>query len=255
MRRFEGQHALVTGGANGIGFACATRLAEEGASVGIVDINAEAAGDAARRLSDKGLDVRACPADVTDPAQVSAVFDAFESDHGSIEVLVNMAGIFPSVPFADMTLESWRSITAVNLDAVFVTCHDVLPRMRRNGYGRIGNASSGVVKTGMFSSAAYISAKAGVVGLTRFLAREGGPDGITVNTIMPGPIATPQIKNIIPAGQTVEEAMAPLTSLQCVPRPGLPEDIAEGVAYACSPGAGFYTGQVLYIGGGDTFTG
>ncbi|WP_181779124.1 SDR family NAD(P)-dependent oxidoreductase [Pseudonocardia pini] len=255
MRRYEGRHAIVTGGADGIGFSCATRLAEEGAAVGIVDIKSDAAREATQRLTDKGLTVRAYPADVTDPAQVATAFDAFEADHGSVDVLVNMAGIFPPVPFEDMTLDVWRSITAVNLDAVFVTCHDVLPRMRRNGYGRIGNVSSGVVKTGRFSSAAYISAKAGVIGLTRFLAREGGPDGITVNTIMPGPIATPQIATIIPEGQTVDEAMSPLTEFQCVKRAGLPEDIAEGVAYACGEGAGFYTGQVLYIGGGDTFTG
>ncbi|KXX54215.1 hypothetical protein AZG88_25145 [Rhodococcus sp. LB1] len=254
MNRFDGQHVLVTGGADGLGYASALRLAQEGAVVGLVDINGDAVEDAAGRLTERGYVSRAYTVDVTDPAQVHEAFDDFEAQFGSIEVLVNMAGTYPPVDFDSMTLDRWRQILAVNLDATFVTCQDVLPRMKKHRFGRISTVSSGTVKIGQFSSAAYIAAKSGVIGLTRVLAREGGPHGITANTIMPGPIATRQIQGLVGEGQTLEEAMAPLIEPQCVPRPGLPEDIAEGVAYACSPGAGFFTGQVLYIGGGDTFT-
>jgi len=250
--RYSGQSALITGGAGDIGFATAERLAAEGAVVGIVDIRAPEAEAAAARLTEAGYRAYACPADITKPDEVKAAFDAFEARTGRIDVLANLAGSLSWVEFEEMTLERWRKIIAVNLDGTFVTCHDVMPRMIKRGYGRISTVSSGTVYLGLTNQSAYIAAKIGVVGYTRVLARQGGPHGITANTVTPTLTDTQQ--NIDLLGDRAEEAFAAVVKSQCVGRRGKPEDIAEGVAWVCSKAASFYTGQVLYMGGGDRFS-
>jgi NAD(P)-dependent dehydrogenase (short-subunit alcohol dehydrogenase family) len=250
--RYSDQAALITGGAGGIGFATAERLASEGATVGIVDINAEAAEKATEALRGDGHDAYAYPIDVTVPEQVKSAFDDFEKKTGKIDILVNLAGDYPWIPFDDMTLEQWRSIVAVNLDGAFVTSHDVLPRMIERGYGRISSVSSATVYLGLVDHSAYIAAKIGIVGLTRVLARRGGPHGVTANTITPGMTDTQHNRDLL--GERWQEMYAGVVETQSVPRTGQPEDIAEGIAWMCSKQASFYTGQVLYVGGGDRFS-
>jgi NAD(P)-dependent dehydrogenase (short-subunit alcohol dehydrogenase family) len=250
--RYADQTVLITGGAGGIGSVTATRLAAEGATVGIVDIDADASETTVRLLRDTGSDAYAYPIDVTEPGQVKSAFDDFEAQTGKIDVLINLVGDYPWITFDDMTLEEWRRLVAVNLDATFVTCHDVMPRMIRQGYGRITTTSSATVYLGLIEHSAYIAAKMGIVGFTRVLARRGGAHGITANTIMPGMTDTEHNRRVL--GDWWEEAYAGVVATQSVPRTGQPEDIAEGIAWVASKQASFYTGQVLFIGGGDRFT-
>jgi 3-oxoacyl-[acyl-carrier protein] reductase len=252
--RFNGRNAVVTGGANGIGRACARRLAAEGATIALLDVDTEKVASTAAELADGGRTALGYSVDVSDPAQVRDAFDDFERRSGRIDVLVNMAGIFPPIPFDELTLEDWERITAVNLDATFITCKDVLPRMRKHGYGRITTVSSGTVHLGWGGTAAYIAAKAGVIGLTRVLAREAGPDGITANVIMPGVIQTEATMSMGgQEGGPDEATLQGFVAQQCIPRLGQPADVAEAVAYVASEGASFLTGQTINVGGGFTF--
>ena len=250
--RYSDQNVLVTGGAGGIGFAAAARLAAEGATLGVVDNRAEATADAIKKLIDMGHTAYGYPVDITDPGQVHDAFDEFEAQTGKIDVLVNLAGIYPLIGFEDMTLQKWREIVAVNMDATFVTCHDVMPRMIKRGYGRISTVSSAAVYDGLPDRSAYVASKIGVVGLTRVLARHGGPHGITANAISPGLIDTEHLRELV--GDRVDAAFAHITARQSIPRRGQPEDIADGIAWICSKAASFVTGQVIQIGGGEFFS-
>jgi NAD(P)-dependent dehydrogenase (short-subunit alcohol dehydrogenase family) len=250
--RYADQSVLVTGGAGGIGTVTTTRLAAEGAAVGIVDINSEAAEALAEKLRAGGHEAYAYPVDVTDPARVAKAFDDFERKTGKIDALVNLVGDYPWIPFDDMTLEQWRQIVAVNLDSTFVACRDVMPRMIKRGYGRISTTSSATVYLGLTEHSAYIAAKIGVTGFTRVLARRGGPHGVTANAVCPGMTDTQHNRDLL--GDHWQEAYAGVVATQSVPRTGQPADIAEGIAWVCSKQASFYTGQVLYVGGGDHFS-
>jgi NAD(P)-dependent dehydrogenase (short-subunit alcohol dehydrogenase family) len=253
-RRFVGRSALITGAANGIGRACAERLSAEGATVGVLDLDGDRARSVAEELVNAGRSAFWFGADVTDAAQVHSAFDAFEENAERFDILVNMAGIFPPGTLADLTLEEWRRVITVNLEATFITCKDVVPRMAKHNYGRITTVSSGTVHVGWGSSPAYIAAKSGIIGLTRAIAREVGVHGITINTIMPGAIVTEASManndKVAPPGVNVTDM---IIDAQCTKRLGQPEDIAEGVAYAVSERADFFNGQVLNIGGGFSF--
>ena len=250
--RYAEQSVLVTGGAGGIGAVTTARLAAEGAVVGIVDINGEAAETLAIQLRAGGHEVFAYPIDILDPIEVAKAFDDFEQKTGKIDALVNLVGDYPWIPFDDMTLEQWRQIVAVNLDSAWVASHDVMPRMIAKGYGRISTTSSATVYLGLTEHSAYIAAKIGITGLTRVLARRGGPHGVTANVVAPGMTDTQHNRDLL--GDHWQEAFAGVVATQSIPRTGLPSDIAEGIAWVCSKQASFYTGQVLYVGGGDHFT-
>jgi 3-oxoacyl-[acyl-carrier protein] reductase len=248
--RYEGQSVLVSGGANGLGFATAARLAAEGATVGLIDLQRQDLDAATDRLRRAGHVAEGYVADVSHPGQVKEAVDRFHEHAGKIDVLVTMAGIFPWIPFSDMTIEQWRRITAVNLDGTFICAHAVLPFMKSQNYGRVVTISSGTVLIGMSDQSAYIASKAGVIGLTRVLAREGGAHGITANCILPGLIAT---EHVLDMREDVDQLFDLIISGQCVQRRGEPDDIADAVAYLASRGAGFVSGQSLSVGGGDRF--
>lgn len=248
--RYEGRCALITGGANGLGFATAARLAAEGAHVGVVDLLEDQVETALSRLRDNGARVDGFIADVTDQQAVGSAVAAFKTAAGAIDVLVAMAAIYPWIPFEDMTLEQWRKIMDVNLGGTFVTAHRVLPIMREQGYGRIVTVSSGTTLLGTPGQSAYIASKSGIIGFTRVLAREGGAAGIAANCVLPGLMAT---DHVLKMRDDVDEFFAMVTAQQCVPRQGQPGDIADAIAYLASEGASFVTGQSLYVGGGDRF--
>jgi NAD(P)-dependent dehydrogenase (short-subunit alcohol dehydrogenase family) len=238
----NGQVAIVTGAAQGIGAAIARRLAAEGARIAVFDLN----GDGARLLADE-LGGSAHVVDVTDEQAVNDAVAAVVSEYARVDVLVNNAGIYPYIPFEELTFAEWRRVLATNLDATFLCSHAVAPHMRQRGYGRIVNLSSDTVMLGLPGLSAYIAAKAGVIGFTRTLANELGPAGVTVNAVLPGLVASETVL------RDLEHLFEWTIEQQPIKRRGEPADIAECVAYLTSPSAGFITGQSVAVNGGQRF--
>src|SRR5439155_6837873 len=198
---FVGSTAIVTGGASGIGLAISERLAADGAKVSIFDLDLEAAERAAQAIADKGGDAIACAVDVSDRAQVDDAVARTRRELGPVLVLVNGAGKDGFDPFMDITPELWERIIAVNLTGTFHCTQSVLPDMLAAKWGRIVNISSSSAQTGAALMGHYSASKGGVIALTKTLALELGPRGITVNTIPPGAIDTPMSRRAAAEGR------------------------------------------------------
>jgi 2-hydroxycyclohexanecarboxyl-CoA dehydrogenase len=227
--------ALVTGGGSGIGQAVARRLRADGLNVATVDL----------RPSDGDL---AFTADVTDRSQVDAALSAIHERLGPVTVLVNAAGLDGFKRFGNITFEDWQRVIDVNLNGVFHMIQAVLPDMVETGWGRIVNISSSSTHSGVPYMSHYVAAKSAVNGLTKSLALEYGPSGITVNAVPPGFIDTPMLRNAESQGflGDVEGNIARTP----VRRIGKPEDIAAACAFLVSEEAGYITGQILGVNGG-----
>ena len=242
--------AVVTGGGSGMGRAIVHRLARDGLHVAIVDLDAasaEAVAEEVRREGGTALAVGGV--DVSDRAQVDAALRHVRQALGPVLVLVNNAGVTGFREFLSITEEKWRRIMAVNLDGPFHCTQAALPDMIEAGWGRIVNISSSSAQGGQQYMAHYVASKAGLIGLTKSLALEFGPKGITVNTIPPGFIDTPMLRESERRGMfggTVEDH----TRLTPVRRPGRPEDIAAACSFLVSDEAGYVTGQVIGVNGG-----
>lgn len=234
--------AIVTGGAQGIGRAIADKLAAEGATVVVADLNEAGAKAAAEALGGLGLGV-----DVSDPGQVASMVEQTVARYGKLDILVNNAAIVPFTPWDDIDFAEWRRIMAVNLDGVFLTCRAASDEMRRKGYGRIVNIASNVIVAGTPNLAHYVASKGGVFAFTRALATELGKYGITANSVAPGLTQTEGTLASPHSG-----AFDFVQSLQAIPRRGLAADIAPSVAYLCSDEAGWVTGSMLVVDGGHT---
>ena len=249
--RFAGRVAVVTGGAAGIGFATARAFAAAGARVVIVDLDDERLRSAAGEL---GVDH--VSADLTREPDVVAMVAAVVERHGQVDILVNLAGIYPPASIEEETLAGWKRLIEVNLDSTFLCCKHALPHMRARRYGRIVNTSSGTVSLAPPGLSAYVATKAGVVGLTRVLSREVGPDGVTINVIMPGLIATPRALATFGDGEGSEGGAVFDAAIehQSIKRSGEPEDIAHGILFLCEEASSWMTGQTLQIDGGWNFT-
>lgn len=242
--------AVVTGGASprSIGRATATRFAREGWAVAVLDLDADGARTLAGELSTEyGVPAEGYGVDVSDSSAVNAVAQQIaDSELPPVGALANIAGIPSPVAFLDVTDELWDTIIAVNLTGSFYTCRAFLPAMLAGGYGRIVNMSSVSAQQGggVFSKTPYSAAKAGVLGLTRSLAREVAPQGITVNAIAPGAADT----NI--RGNTTEEEEAALTASIPMGRQATAEEIAALVVWLSGEDAGYITGTTQSINGG-----
>ena len=232
--------ALITGGAGGIGSAIARELAALGYLPATTYLTSE---DAAKALAAE-LGGVALRCDVTDSAQVKAAFAALEAGPGLPEVLVNNAGRAWRGLLQDMTDEDWREVASVALDGAFFCCREALPAMIRARRGSIVNVSSVWGEVGGSCEAAYSAAKAGLIGLTKALAKEVGPSGVRVNCVAPGCIDTAMLAEFSAEDRA---AMAEDTPLG---RIGTPEDVARAVVFLVSDRAAFITGQVLSVGGG-----
>lgn len=220
--------ALVTGSAQGIGKAIAAALAKEGAKVIISDISPEAP----------------LKMNVTDPADVEAGIKQVIEKHGTIDILVNNAGITKDTLFIRMKKEDWDAVINVNLNGVFNVSKAVASLMMKKRTGKIINIASIVGEMGNAGQANYSASKAGVIGLTKTLARELAPRGITVNAIAPGFIQTAMTDKIPEETKNKMMAQIPLAKL------GAPEDVAAAVVFLASSGADYITGQVINVNGG-----
>ncbi|OLT28745.1 short-chain dehydrogenase [Actinomadura sp. CNU-125] len=231
-----GRTAVVTGGGSGIGKAICDRLSADGYNVAALDLDPSAAafGQAA---------------DVTDRAQVDKALDVVREHFGPVTVLVNAAGLDGFKRFADLSFEAWQRVINVNLHGVFHCVQAVLPDMTEAGWGRIVNISSSSAQSGQQYMAHYVSSKSAVNGLTKALALELGPAGITVNAVPPGFIDTPMLRKAEGRGLlggTVDDHIARTP----VRRVGRPEDIAATCAFLVSEEAGYITGQIVGVNGG-----
>ena len=231
------KNAVVTGGGSGIGAAVAERLRSEGYHVATID------------LTPSPDDPLAKAADVTDPVRLAAAFSAIREQLGPITILVNAAGLDGFSKFSDIDFDSWRKVIDVNLNGVYHTVQAVLPDMVEAGWGRIVNISSSSAHSGQPFMAHYVAAKSAVNGLTKALALELGPKGITVNAVPPGFIDTPMLRNAENQknlGGTVEDHIKRTP----VRRVGRPQDIAAACAFLISEDAGYVTRQILGVNGG-----
>jgi NAD(P)-dependent dehydrogenase (short-subunit alcohol dehydrogenase family) len=229
------KNAVVTGGGSGIGAAIVARLRADGLNVATLDL---------RPADDEFSYV----ADVTDRAAVDAALDAVRAQLGPVSVLVNAAGLDCFKRFSDISFERWQQVIAVNLHGVFHCIQAVLPDMIEAGWGRIVNISSSSTHSGQPYMAPYVAAKSAVNGLTKSLALEYGPNGITVNAVPPGFIDTPMLRAAADRGflGDTEKQIAQTP----VRRIGRPEDIAAACAFLISEEAGYITGQILGVNGG-----
>jgi 2-hydroxycyclohexanecarboxyl-CoA dehydrogenase len=241
--------AIVTGGASGIGLAIARRLAEDGAAVAVLDLNGEAAEEAAASITADGHEARGLEVDVCDRARVEAATAEVAERMGPATILVNNAGRENFSRFLSIAPRTFADIIEVNLTGTFHCCQAAIPAMVEAGWGRIVNISSSSAQGGQPYMAAYVSAKAGVIGLTKSLALEFGPDGITVNTIPPAFVDTPMLRKSEAKG-LLGKSVEDHEEATPVRRVGTPEDIAAATAFLVREDAGYVTGQVIGVNGG-----
>ena len=240
-----GKTALITGGAQGIGLAIATRLAREGAQVSIFDINMDKAQEAADALAKEGLSVMAGYADVASVDSIKAMLALVASQFGKLDIVVNNAGILSSTPVAKITEDEWDRIMAVNLKGTFFVCQLAFPYLKDRPQPRIINLASLAGRMGGYeSSMAYTASKGGVISLTYGLSRQYAPYGITVNCICPGPTETPMIR------QWSDTQLSGLLARIPIGKICKPEHIANAVAFLASDAAEVITGLALDINGG-----
>lgn len=245
--------ALVTGGAMGIGAAIAERFIEAGASVAIFDINGEAVRRQARRLSPRGS-VLALDGDAADEDAVRSAVARTAAELGSLDVLVNNAGIEFSGTVGEMKSESWDRVLAVNLKGAFLFCKYTVPHMRQRG-GVIINMSSVRAFVSYAGGVAYDSSKAALIALTRTLALDHGKDGIRVNAICPGYVDTPMTEKWLRTMPDREDTIRRVFAAHPLGRMGTPRDIADAALFLASDAASFITGTALVVDGGMSTAG
>ena len=244
MRQLTDHNALVTGAASGIGRTVAERLSGAGAQVLLADLDVERAEHVAAALRDAGGRARAAQGDVADPADVDRLFAAAEQD-GPVTLLVNNAGHVHQAKFEALEIEAFDRMIAVHLRGTFLCCRRAVPSMLEAGDGVIVNMASQLGQIGGIELAHYAAAKAGIIGLTKSLARELSRRGVRVNAVAPGPIDTELVQNLSPAWRRAKLAELPLG------RFGEPGDVAETVLFLASPAAAIYAGQTLGPNSGD----
>jgi len=239
--------ALITGAGRGIGRVLALALAQAGAHVAVADIDYPSAEHVAAEINNSGKHALAVHVDVTQKTSVIRMTQTVVEQLGALDILVNNAGIFPIAALTTMAEEDWDRVIAVNLKGVFLCSQAALAPMRQRGGGRIINMASVSGLVGAVGFAHYAASKAGVIGFTKALAREGAPMGITANAIAPGIVATDIASAIFPASAIeAYKTQVPLRRL------GTPDDLTAIVVFLASPGAAYITGQVYTVDGGYT---
>jgi len=240
--------ALITGAAAGIGAACAKRLAHDGVAVGVLDLSEQRCAATVAEITTAGGKAMALGADVSNRAQVKAAVKKLRAGLGAVTIVVNNAGVTDFTPFEQVTDEQWDFIYAVNVRGPFIVTQEVLSDMKAAHWGRIVNISSSSAQTGAIGMAPYSSSKGAIITLTRSLAQELGPLGITVNNIPPGSV----MHTIMSEANRERFQYSPETLLSTLPvrRLGEPEDIANACAWLCLEASSYVTGQTIGVNGG-----
>lgn len=240
--------ALVTGAAAGIGAACAKRLAQDGVMVGVLDLDESRCAATVEAIISTGKKAVALGADVSQRDQVQRAVAKCRDAFGPITIVVNNAGVTDFTPFDQVTEELWNFVYRVNVLGTFILTQEVLPDMKAAKWGRIVNLSSSSAQTGAVNMATYSSSKGAIVTLTRSLAQELGPWGITVNNIAPGSI----MGTIMSEANKHRSRLSPEDLLKTLPvrRLGEPEDLANACAWLCQEASGYFTGQTVGVNGG-----
>jgi NAD(P)-dependent dehydrogenase (short-subunit alcohol dehydrogenase family) len=241
---------IITGAGQGIGRAFAKAFAAAGACAVIAERNEKSAAAVAEEILRADGQALAVTTDVADPGSVKEMVEVVEDEYGRIDVLINNAAIFSTLemrPFEQIPLDEWETVLRVNITGAFLCASAVLSAMRRAKWGRIINMASGAVSLGRPGYLHYIASKSALIGMSRSMARELGPDGITVNSILPGATFTEiERKTVTPAQK--ERIIA----MQCVPRAETPDDLVGTALFLASDASAFITGQIINVDGGAT---
>ncbi|WP_261392950.1 SDR family NAD(P)-dependent oxidoreductase [Rhodococcus sp. BP22] len=246
LRALHGRRALITGAGSGIGASIADAYAAAGARLFLADRDEESLDIVRERLERNGTTVSTVVVDVADRDRTRAMVEQCVSDLGGVDVLVNSAGTVTESPFVEMEVDMWEQMIAVDLTSVFLCCRWAAPHMVKQGAGRIINIASQLGIKGGVGLVHYSAAKAGVIGLTKALAREMAPHGVLVNAIAPGPIETPLLGGVDTGWKEAMRAALPLG------RFGYVEEVSPtAVLLASDPGGNLYVGQVLGPNSGD----
>lgn len=258
-KRFKGQVVLITGGARGIGMACAERFAEEGANIAVVDLLEDEANTVAKACQEKGVEAVGLKCDVTDEDSVKGVFDAVMAKWGRVDTVVASAGIHTGAAVDQVELKAWKKVIDINLTGVFLTNKYAAAIMKQQKSGSIINVSSMAGVISFPATAEYSASKSGVIGLTRSVAQDLAPYGVTCNAICPGNTLTAMVKEVAKTvgaslGMTAEEWLQ-MRANDC-PMKRLAEtwEMAGVAAFLASKDARYLTAQALVIDGGITAT-
>jgi len=255
LRRFVSRVAMITGAASGIGRACAVRFAQEGANIACLDFDVVRNADAAAECRALGVQVLALKCDVTKPEEIEAAVAATLAQWERIDVLVASAGIYTGSPLPDVSLRQWQRLIDINLTGVFLSNQAVAPILMKQRSGSIINVSSMAGKTSWPASAEYSASKSGVIGLTRSVAMELAPYGVTANAVCPGNTLTEMVRNVAGAvggrdGLTAEEWLQVRANDCPMKRLAEPWEIAGVVAFLASQDSRYITGQAIEVDGG-----
>jgi len=250
MARLADKVAIVTGAASGIGRAAAERFAAEGASVLVADLQEDGSREVAAALRARDLRAEACAVDVRDDAAVRSMVERAVRTFGGLDVLFNNAGVGNYLPFEELEPDEWDRIVGVNLKGVYLGCRHAVPELRRRGSGVILNTASLSGLRAQAQNEAYCAAKAGVIQLTRSLARELAADRIRVNCICPGAVDTPLLRRFTGSGERADEEVAAVGRRAPLGRVARPEEIAAAALFLVSDEASFITGVALPVDGG-----
>ncbi len=252
ITRMAGKVAIVTGAAQGIGRAIATRLATEGAKVAIADIQEEVANGTAQELRAAGYAVLAVKLDVTSLASAQAAAQKVAQEFGGIDILVNNAGWDKLEPFIESTPETWDKVIAINFRGVIHCCKAVIPQLQSRGGGKIVSIASDAGRVGSMGEAVYSGCKGAIIAFSKTLARELARNNINVNVVCPGPTETALLHGVMDKQPKVLDAMKRGIPMR---RLGQPQDLAGAVAFLASADADYVTGQVISVSGGLTMVG